>query len=155
MADLDDFKQVNDTHGHISGDLVLQEIARVLAKTIRVTDVAARYGGEEFVMISPYTDADKAKLLADRILEAVRSCSITIQKGKPDLKVTISLGIAIYPDHATTRTELFEHADQALYVSKREGKDRWTLYPDIDKEGKIVTDQQSSIPYTPISHDAE
>ncbi len=128
MADLDDFKKVNDTYGHISGDQVLQEISSQLANNLRVTDVAARYGGEEFAMILPYTDAENAMQLAERLLEAVRTHVITIQEGKSELSVTVSLGIATYPEHATTMNKLFEYADQALYASKAKGKNCCTLF---------------------------
>ena len=128
MADLDNFKQVNDEYGHITGDLVLKEIAAILAKTIRLTDVAARYGGEEFALILPYTNTEKAITLADRIIKAVHSHSFTIKETTLDLKLTISLGIATYPDHAASMTELFEQADQALYKAKQQGKDCWTIF---------------------------
>ena len=126
MADLDNFKQVNDEYGHITGDLVLKEIAAILTKTIRLTDVAARYGGEEFALILPYTNTNKAITLADRIIKAVHSHSFTIKETTLDLKLTISLGIATYPDHAASMTELFERADQALYKAKQQGKNCWT-----------------------------
>ncbi len=135
MADLDNFKQVNDKYGHITGDLVLKEIATILTKTIRLTDVAARYGGEEFALILPYTDPDDAIILADRILSAVRSHSFTVKETALDLKLTTSLGIATYPDHAASVTELFELADQALYKAKEQGKDCWTIFQPSDDDG--------------------
>ncbi len=128
MADLDNFKQVNDEYGHITGDLVLKEIAAILTKNIRLTDVAARYGGEEFALILPYTDPDDAIILAERILTAVRSHTFTIKETTLDLNLTISLGLATYPDHAASVSELFERADQALYKSKELGKDCWSIF---------------------------
>ena len=132
MADLDNFKQVNDEYGHITGDLVLKEVATILTKTIRLTDVAARYGGEEFALILPYADPDDAIILAERILAAIRAHSFTVNKTTLDLKLTISLGLATYPDHAASMTELFERADQALYKAKEQGKDCWTIFQPSD-----------------------
>ncbi len=128
MADLDNFKQVNDNYGHITGDLVLKEIAKILSDTIRVTDVAARYGGEEFTLILPYTDLEMARTLADRILQAVSSHAIALESSNSPLKITLSLGLANYPEHATSTTELFECADQALYRAKQQGKNCWTVF---------------------------
>ena len=132
MADLDNFKQVNDEYGHITGDLVLKEVATIMTKTIRLTDVAARYGGEEFALILPYTDPDDAIILAERILAAIRAHSFTVNKTTLDFKLTISLGLASYPDHAASMTELFERADQALYKAKEQGKDCWTIFQPSD-----------------------
>lgn len=125
MADLDNFKQVNDRFGHITGDLVLKEVATILRNTIRLTDVAARYGGEEFALVLPYSNTDVAVILADRIIEAVNSHSFKVNDRTLDLNLTISLGIASYPDHATSMTELFEQADQALYKAKQRGKNSY------------------------------
>ena len=135
MADLDNFKQVNDEYGHITGDLVLKEIAAILTKNIRLTDVAARYGGEEFALILPYTDPDDAIILAERILSAVRSHSFTVKETTLDLNLTISLGLATYPDHAASVSELFERADQALYKAKELGKDCWTIFKPSEVDG--------------------
>lgn len=128
MADLDNFKQINDRYGHITGDQVLKEIAEILRRTIRITDVAARYGGEEFTLILPYTDIDMAKTLAERILRAIRNHTFAIDHVDGNLKTTISLGIATYPDHATSMSKLFKNADQSLYRAKQQGKNCWVYY---------------------------
>ncbi len=132
MADVDNFKLVNDLHGHITGDLVLKEIAATLKKSIRITDVAARYGGEEFALILPYTDPDSAMVLADRILEAVRAYPFAADAVEQGLPITLSLGIATYPYHASSATELLERADQLLYQSKKKGKNCWTIFQPTD-----------------------
>lgn len=125
MADLDNFKQVNDEYGHITGDLVLKEVATILTQSIRLTDVAARYGGDEFALILPYTDPDNAIILAERILTSVDSHAFTANDTNLDIKTTISLGITTYPGHANSMIELFEQADQALYKAKQQGKNCW------------------------------
>jgi two-component system cell cycle response regulator len=142
MADVDNFKLVNDEHGHITGDLVLKEIASTLKNTIRITDVAARYGGEEFALILPYTDPDSAMVLADRILEAVRSSPFAADAVEQGLPITISLGIATYPYHASSATKLLERADQSLYKAKKQGKDCWTIFQPADgfsQSGKEIS----------------
>lgn len=122
MADLDDFKGVNDAFGHNAGNAVLRSIGEVLRTQLREVDVACRVGGEEFGMIMPETDAVGAMQAAERIrLEAVER---TISGVTP---VTISLGVAVFPDHATNRSDLVEAADRALYTAKSEGKNRTIL----------------------------
>jgi diguanylate cyclase (GGDEF)-like protein len=122
MLDIDDFKQVNDRCGHPSGDLVLRGIVEELLKGVRDMDTVARYGGEEFALILPETDADKAYLVADRLRCRVAGRIFMTPDVSHPISVTISLGVAVYPDEAGTKRELIERADQALYQAKRTGK---------------------------------
>ena len=116
MIDLDHFKQVNDTWGHLNGDAVLAELAQILAGSARESDVCARYGGEEFALILHETTESGAKVLAERIRAKVAAA--TFQGG---LKLTISVGVAA-TDDAALFTQLMDRADQALYAAKQGGR---------------------------------
>jgi len=124
MADIDDFKSINDTHGHPAGDAVLRHVAQVLAGLLRRTDVVARYGGEEFVAMLPEAGPEPAASIAETMRAEVerRSCSSTALE-RP-LAVRISLGVASLPDDAGSVAELIAAADRGLYQAKREGKNR-------------------------------
>ncbi len=121
MIDLDDFKNFNDKHGHIAGDKVLVHVAKTLRKNVRDTDFLARYGGEEFVLIFPETSNYFAIEVAERVRAALVSASFTI-RGIGKRNITVSIGVATYPNHAQTVTELVEGADKALYQAKQKGK---------------------------------
>ena len=122
LADLDDFKAINDRHGHAVGDLVLREFATVAEATLRDVDLAGRWGGEEFVLLLPGTNADGGMELAERLRTAIDSRTIPLPDGA-SLRITASFGVSSYPA-AGTADELFEHADQALYRAKASGKNR-------------------------------
>jgi diguanylate cyclase (GGDEF)-like protein len=122
MADLDDFKAVNDVHGHPVGDTVLREFARVLGATVRDADVAGRWGGEEFLLVLPGTDSAGAALLAERIRAHLAERSLLTPEGVP-VRVTASFGIAAYEPGQALET-LVATADSALYEAKRGGKNR-------------------------------
>ncbi|MCG8419604.1 MAG: GGDEF domain-containing protein [Proteobacteria bacterium] len=123
VADIDHFKQFNDTYGHAAGDHVLTEVAATLARHVRPTDHVARFGGEEFVIIFPDTDLVHAVGAAERIRKAVASCSLYTPDGIQLSKVTISLGVArLEPDQ--TVAELLSLADRAMYRAKRNGRNR-------------------------------
>jgi two-component system cell cycle response regulator len=126
MLDLDHFKSVNDTYGHARGDSVLRELARRVSEQIREVDTLARYGGEEFVIVLPETTAQGACMLADRVCAAVRRQVFTAQ-GEEPLRVTLSIGVAAFPVHGASAATLMRAADEALYVAKRAGRDRWHL----------------------------
>ena len=121
LADLDDFKAVNDTHGHLVGDDVLRTFAEVLRGTVRGIDVAARPGGEEFAAILPGAGLAEASLVATRVRRALTGRSITAAEGP--ITVTASFGVAAY-EPGMTADDLVAAADQALYAAKAQGKDR-------------------------------
>lgn len=124
MVDLDRFKQINDRHGHQIGDAVLIELAARMRTEVREVDTLARYGGEEFVVVLPETDADGAARTAERLGAVIRS-SMFCQGTAHELPVTASLGVAVFPDHGGDASKLLRSADNALYVAKEDGRDRW------------------------------
>ena len=127
MGDLDYFKHFNDCFGHEAGDIVLKQVSQLFQQTIRESDIACRYGGEEFILIFPETSLDKATQLAERIRQGV--CHLKIEYLGKDLdRVTISLGIACFPEHGNSSRELYKAADTALYRAKAEGRDRIVIY---------------------------
>lgn len=122
VTDLDHFKAVNDTYGHAAGDRVLQELGRVLKRVKRETDLVARFGGEEFCVLCEETDARGARLLAERVREELETTELLTELGP--LKVTASLGVATFPDHASTAADLFVQGDRALYEAKNRGRNQ-------------------------------
>ncbi len=122
VTDLDHFKAVNDTYGHAAGDRVLQELGRVLKRVKRETDLVARFGGEEFCVLCEETDARGAQLLAERVREELAGTELQTELGA--LRVTASLGVATFPDHAKSAEELFSQGDKALYAAKDQGRNR-------------------------------
>ncbi len=126
MVDLDHFKKINDTLGHLAGDKVLSEVGRRLGKTIRETDFIGRYGGEEFVVILPETPTSDAAQIADKMRELIAERPVFFE-GRP-INVTVSIGVAELCDSMTTYEEVFHNADKALYTSKENGRNRITCF---------------------------
>ncbi len=122
MADIDNFKSLNDTFGHVAGDAVLRGVARVLKEGIRGTDMVARYGGEEFAILLIETDSPGGMLVAERLRASV--AKLTFPETEVDRGVTISIGTATFPEHASDRRGLVERSDEAMYMAKRSGKNR-------------------------------
>lgn len=122
MLDIDFFKRINDTFGHDVGDNVLKMVATILLKHVRSHDVAARFGGEEFIILLPETPLNGAVAVAERIRAAVESCNF--EPFGCNLRVTVSSGIADYPNCGTEPEELIKRADEALYQAKTSGRNR-------------------------------
>jgi len=120
MLDLDDFKLVNDTFGHLFGDRVLTWTAELIRSTLRASDVPARYGGDEFAIILPETDADEARVAAERIVAAFREQAF-VSASRGPVPIGASIGAATFPADGRTATELIAAADLALYRVKRDG----------------------------------
>ncbi|MES2319604.1 MAG: diguanylate cyclase [Pseudomonadota bacterium] len=126
MMDIDHFKRVNDTYGHQGGDAVLNALAALLSDSVRASDVACRYGGEEFLLLLPNMPVANALLRAEEWLAAV--AAMTVAFAGKDIQVTISIGIASYPEDGNSGEELTRSADLALYRAKAEGRDRVVLF---------------------------
>jgi diguanylate cyclase (GGDEF)-like protein len=124
MMDLDHFKAVNDTIGHQRGDDVLREVAAALKRCSRESDYLARYGGEEFVMILPQTSLPEAQVVAERVRAEVAAIDV----GAPDLRVTVSVGVASYPESALDTDGVLGAADAALLRAKARGRNRVCLF---------------------------
>jgi diguanylate cyclase (GGDEF)-like protein len=129
LLDIDDFKQVNDTHGHLQGDEVLRLLGRILREESRGIDEPARYGGEEFVVALPETGREGAMELAERVRTRLARTPIAGVDGSGEISVTASLGVATLPDAATDTRELIAVVDAALYEAKRSGKNRTVCAP--------------------------
>lgn len=152
MLDLDGFKSYNDTCGHPKGDVILAEVARIITASVRKVDVPCRYGGEEFAVIMPETDSQAALAGAERIRLGIEGTLLAapadqeparsgfwgagvVGEGHRPRPITVSVGVASYPDHAPNRVELVEAADRALYLSKRRGKNAVTLSDGLPTAG--------------------
>lgn len=122
MADIDDFKNVNDSYGHQSGDRVLKDISILLRKSVRGCDFLARYGGEEFAVILPETESKAALNVGQRILKEISSFQFKSKEDKYIGKMTVTVGLATFPTDGRSADKLIEIADQALYKGKESGK---------------------------------
>ncbi len=123
LLDVDHFKLVNDTYGHPGGDHVLCEVSRRLAELSRTGDVVARYGGEEFAMILPHTDGEAMEALADRVRRVFLDHPIWVTDSTRT-SITVSIGVAVLPEHAVNVCDLVQRADHALYAAKNNGRNR-------------------------------
>ncbi|MGB9893105.1 MAG: diguanylate cyclase, partial [Candidatus Saccharicenans sp.] len=123
MLDIDHFKKINDFYGHDAGDFVLQVLAQTLQKAVRAEDIVCRFGGEEFTVILPTLSLEKAIARAELICESVRHLELNFA-GTILQKITLSAGVAAYPDHGEKWTEIIQAADLALLEAKKEGRDR-------------------------------
>lgn len=125
MIDVDHFKQFNDTHGHLAGDMVLKRVASLLLQNTRGIDLVARFGGEEFIVLLPRTDEKGALSTAEKLRTCVQEEEIIgLDANHGSNRITLSLGIAIYPHHSKDVFDLLNMADQALYRAKTTGRNR-------------------------------
>ena len=122
LFDIDDFKLVNDHHGHLAGDLVLQEMCRVCQAIVRPYDVFARFGGEEFVFLLPDTDESMARAFADRLRQLIARHIVTYKD--TSVQITVSVGLAVFTPRRDSLDDLISRADSALYKAKDFGKNR-------------------------------
>jgi len=122
MIDIDHFKQYNDKNGHPAGDVVLKDIARLLRDNIRNIDLAARYGGEEFSLILIETEKTSAKIVSEKIRKLVEDYGFAYESSQPDGKLTISTGVATFPEDGEDFDTLVSKADQRLYHAKEAGR---------------------------------
>ena len=124
ILDVDHFKEINDTYGHLEGDEVLRVVAKVLLKSVREMDIVTRYAGDEFIAILPESDREEAYPVAQRILEETQQLSFLDPKGSGTFTVGVSVGISTFPDDGENATELIETADHGLYSAKKAGRNR-------------------------------
>jgi diguanylate cyclase (GGDEF)-like protein len=132
FIDVDHFKQCNDRYGHLGGDVVLRRIAQMLLGggesglpvQTRASDIVGRYGGEEFVLLLPETDVNGARVKAERVRRTIESRAIPIEPGKEPAHVTVSIGLATFPTHASDKAQLLTAADEEVYRAKSEGRNR-------------------------------
>jgi len=129
MIDVDNLKEINDKFGHKIGDSVLSSVGRTISRSIRKIDIPARYGGDEFAIVLPNTDKENAVILANKLKNSFGKVTLSFE-AEPE-NITMSFGLATYPDNASTKDSLIEKADRALYESKRGGKNQITHYEDI------------------------
>jgi len=135
IFDVDNFKNYNDRHGHVRGSETLQGIAAVMKRKFRSTDLLAKYGGDEFVIILPQTDKVGAYLAAERLRESVERQPFPGAEAQPLKKITISIGLAAFPEHGLNEEEILNRADKALYFAKESGRNRTIIYHEnIEKE---------------------
>ncbi len=132
ICDLDYFKSINDNYGHLFGDKVLSEVAKIMQSSLRSGDILARYGGEEFAIIFPKADAEQAYLIAERLRQKVEDT--VIEDKYYSVYTTISFGIAAYPEHGASVRRILKKADEALYQGKREGRNCTRIAVDSQKE---------------------
>jgi diguanylate cyclase (GGDEF)-like protein len=147
VLDLDHFKEVNDTYGHTAGDTVLSEFARRIRIGLREVDVAFRQGGEEFVVLLPETDAYGGTIVAERLGAAVRGHPVPVEgrRGGPpqEVAISVSIGIAVFPEHGATAQRVLDAADDALYAAKKAGRDTYRL---ANSEGVSKSSVSQAVP---------
>ncbi len=131
FMDIDYFKNYNDINGHQAGDLLLKSIGQILKSNIRENDIVARYGGEEFAAVLPYTNEEDAIEIGEKIRNAIQNNDFYGQENQPNKNITISIGVSTYPTKATTKHQLINTADDALYRAKSFNKNRVESYHSV------------------------
>jgi len=125
MVDIDNFKDINDTFGHVVGDKVLKRLSQTLRKNVKITDEVIRYGGEEFLVIAYRCNLEEGKILAERLRRKIEN--IRFNKKEPKFKITVSIGLSIYEPKEDFLTAI-EKADKAMYKAKQKGKNRVEVF---------------------------
>lgn len=148
MADLDFLRRINNNYGHLAGDIVLIGVSEVIRRTVRPQDIVGRFGGEEFAILLPDTDQEEAMKVAEAVRQAIAETNFDIPTSPTPIRTTMTLGVACYPDDATTATDLLHHADVAVYQAKMDGRNRVIcandLFYRIKTEGGIGPDTNRS-----------
>ncbi len=127
MIDIDNFKQFNDHYGHLVGDAILRQVSKIITEAVRQIDFIGRYGGEELSIVLAETDREQANFAAERIRQAIATATNRVYD--EELKVTVSIGVSTFPDHALNMQNLIDLADQALYLAKETGKNKVCFSP--------------------------
>lgn len=139
MFDIDEFKRINDTYGHHAGDVVIKKLAENVRKKTRGSDLLARYGGDEFMILITSTTEEQAVSFVEKLREMISATDIAIPGAETPVRITISGGIAMFPTHGQSTSELLQAADNALYESKRQGRNRILLATCVGVDGGIAT----------------
>ncbi len=147
MVDIDHFKRVNDNHGHVVGDQVLQRVAQVLQRAARESDIVCRYGGEEFAILLPYTSIAEAAETAERFRQSLENARF------PNLSITASLGVSAMSLGATNPQDLLDQADRVLFVAKRNGRNQVVRWDEVP--GELETDKRPTIHISPAEDDGQ
>jgi diguanylate cyclase (GGDEF)-like protein len=126
MIDIDHFKNINDRYGHGAGDIVLHEIAQSIHSNLRTNDISGRYGGEEFSVILSRINQDEICQIADRLCKTIAGKSFKVER--EEIRVTLSIGVAVLDATTPTLDVLLQRADQALYAAKQAGRNCWRLW---------------------------
>lgn len=130
LFDVDDFKRINGSYGHLFGDKVLVRIVQTVQEEIRNSDVLARYGGDEFIILVPNSSLESVHHLIERIRQKIER--LVFRERQAEIKITISAGVASMQSHINTPTKLVQEADNALYNAKQAGKNRAAYAPRVD-----------------------
>ncbi|MGZ8449719.1 MAG: diguanylate cyclase [Candidatus Deferrimicrobiaceae bacterium] len=158
MFDIDEFKKINDTHGHQAGDVVIKKMAELVKKNTRSSDLVGRYGGDEFLVLITSTTEEQAVSFAEHLREKISTTDIAIPGTEVPVRITISGGLAMFPTHGQSTTELFRAADEALYESKRNGRNRILIAPSVGLATEASKDLEAgreSLNPEKISNDSE
>jgi diguanylate cyclase (GGDEF)-like protein len=153
MADLDLLRNINNTYGHLAGDVVLAGIGQLIHTTIRDYDIAGRFGGEEFAIVLPEAGLNEALAFAERIRHMIAEAHFEVRTSPTPIQVTMSLGIACFPADAITPTDLIHEADVAVYQAKLKGRNCIVCAADVPYAVRIVhmpIGEQRSVPHLPV-----
>lgn len=144
IADLDLLRDVNNTYGHLAGDVVIRGVADIIHSNLRACDVAARFGGEEFALLLPDTDAQQAQAVAERLRRQVEDARMFVPTCFQFIRATLSLGVATYPTHGLAAEEVIHQADRAVYYAKMRGRNRvWVSSPESAGLGSVAANTRN------------
>ena len=141
MFDIDEFKKINDTYGHVSGDIAIKKVAEIVRSNTRSSDLVGRYGGDEFTVLITSTTQEQAFTYADNLRKKINDAEIQIPGHATPIRITISGGLAVFPTHGMSTGELIIAADYALYDAKRKGRNRTVLAQTVGLGGALEHDQ--------------
>jgi diguanylate cyclase (GGDEF)-like protein len=138
MFDIDEFKKINDSYGHHIGDVAIRKMADIVKKNTRGSDLVGRYGGDEFMVLITSTTEEQAISFTEKLREIISATDIAIPGNEVPIRITVSGGLAMFPTHGQSTPELFRAADDALYESKRQGKNRIRIAASVGLDGGIA-----------------
>jgi diguanylate cyclase (GGDEF)-like protein len=141
MFDIDEFKKINDTYGHVSGDIVIKKVVEIVRSNTRSSDLVGRYGGDEFTVLITSTTQEQAFTYAENLRNKINEAEIRIPGNDAIIRTTISGGLAVFPAHGMSTSELIIAADYALYESKRSGRNRTILAQTVGLGGALEHEQ--------------